>query len=310
MEKPPNDDERLARLLEGISDSPPGATDLPEIHGLNKLESLALADELLTRGWIHANATNRGDGRLLDIRTPRVTSAGQSALEELRASISIAASTGQAETLPIQERQNRRLQVARRLYDETGGSPLKALDFQSFCADFPWGPAETSEMIHYLDEEGLLRFPQFGAISLTHGGVVEVERTMREPDKPTEHFTPAVNVNIIGQMHQSQIQQSTSNSDQQLLFDSQNVETVHQLIAEARDVLGSIEMDAGARSDIEAELGTASSQLGSRKPRAHVIQDSLRTVATLLGSAVAVANRTGQLVEYLDKLHRFLASVT
>jgi hypothetical protein len=77
---------------------------------------------------------------------------------------------------------------------------------------------ETDRVIEYLKEELLLTYQGLGGISITHLGVLEVERALSNPKQETEHFPPAINVIQVGSMHGSQIQQGTIHSKQRGQF--------------------------------------------------------------------------------------------
>jgi hypothetical protein len=60
-----------------------------------------------------------------------------------------------------------------------------------------------------------VRFGGGGGIGMTHQGVLEMEQAQAAPEKPTEHFPP-INFIHIEHMTQSQIQQGTIGSVQQM----------------------------------------------------------------------------------------------
>src|SRR5258708_1383242 len=77
------------------------------------------------------------------------------------------------------------------------------------------GPPESRAALpmDYLQAEGLLEFPSYETISITHAGVVEVEAALSTPAAPTEHF-PAFSIVNIHDSQNVSVQSATSNSMQ------------------------------------------------------------------------------------------------
>jgi hypothetical protein len=74
---------------------------------------------------------------------------------------------------------------------------------------------ETDNVVDYLVGEGLATHRAIGgAIAMTHGGVLEVERALTKPEAATKYFPPVINIMNIRSMVGSQIQQGTHASSQ------------------------------------------------------------------------------------------------
>lgn len=109
----------------------------------------------------------------------------------------------------MQENQQTRLLVLRRLFEISLGRH-SLVSIQIFCNDTGMDYHDVIEAARYLAEEGLLTIrdevphavtpPPY--LSLTHKGIVEVEQSITNPTKPTEHF-PAPVVQHIQNFHAS-----------------------------------------------------------------------------------------------------------
>jgi hypothetical protein len=91
----------------------------------------------------------------------------------------------------ILEKQKKRYLLLHRIYELTDGDESKILELES-----PEGlrPEEIQSIVDYLAGEGLVESLANEAplLSITHRGVVEVEKSLLKPQEPTEHFPPQV----------------------------------------------------------------------------------------------------------------------
>lgn len=79
---------------------------------------------------------------------------------------------------------------------------------------------ETLNIVNWLVGERLIEHKYIGGgIALTHHGIKEVQNARRHPERPTDHFPTQIANFVInyGNMHNSSIQQGTSNSDQTVI---------------------------------------------------------------------------------------------
>jgi hypothetical protein len=108
----------------------------------------------------------------------------------------------------------RRTQFIHRIYEEAQGSEAKVIDGPQAGDTFGWPRQETDDVMRYWEGEGLIRYvAEEGAICLTHGGIVEIERAGSNPEVATPHFAPH-SVIIVENMNNSQIQTGTIGSTQ------------------------------------------------------------------------------------------------
>lgn len=212
--------ERLGRVLEAVTTEGGSVENVPTLEGVTRDETLDAVEELLARGWVTADATNRGDDRLLSVRGVRITAAGSDALRSLRITHRGGGTlASRADLTPLDQKKQQRLLFMSALYEKTDGSTDLVLNMWELGDELGWERPTTSRTVDYLEAEGLLEFAAMGGeIAITHAGVVEVEQSLSTPEAPTEHFPPAATVNILNiqTMIGSQVQQGTTGGEQHL----------------------------------------------------------------------------------------------
>jgi hypothetical protein len=210
----------------------------------------------------------------------------------------------------LQEKKEQRLLFMHRLYQETDGSTLHDVDSTELGKELGWSDQATQNVVEYLADEGLLEFPAAGdLITITHAGVVEVETALEAPDRGTEHFPPAANVIVIGQMYGSQVQQGSVASQQHGSFNEPNRDQLRAVAEQLRTMLPDLGLDEEDRQEAEAELGTAEIQLGSNRPKWDIIKASFGRVAALVERVSSIATRSVELTQALGTLHKELPGV-
>jgi len=121
------------------------------------------------------------------------------------------------ENQKILEKKQNRYKVLKQIYLDTDGKKYETTmaDEISHITKIP--TSELSHILQYLQEEGLIKamsniYDESGhvPIRILHQGVIEVESTISNPDKPTEHF-PAQVFNITN--HGSVANQQYGNSN-------------------------------------------------------------------------------------------------
>lgn len=116
----------------------------------------------------------------------------------------------------LDEKKKRRLEYLKMLYDLTDGDRFKYVSGFRLGENLGFNKQEANQIVDYLVGEGLVQYVALGGtIAITHEGIKEVESGLENPKNPTEHFPP-INVIQVGKMVNSEIQQSTTNSNQQI----------------------------------------------------------------------------------------------
>lgn len=89
----------------------------------------------------------------------------------------------------IAQKDHRRFLALRKVYEESGGNEFKPIGLRSIAESEGWSEEEFQDVYYYLTGEDLLKPFAFGYLMvITHKGVMEVENTVRFPNRPSEHF--------------------------------------------------------------------------------------------------------------------------
>lgn len=189
----------------------------------------------------------------------------------------------------MERRRAQRLAFMQRLYERTDGELLKEIPIETLADDLGWDPKTANNVFDYLVEEGLAVCPSLGGgASITHQGVREVERALTEPDRPTEHFPPAVTVHFHGAVVDSQVQAGTVRSSQhQVVLAGIQREDIMRFVSELRDALDDGRVDPVVRADGEASLVAVEAQLSLDKPNSTMLREGLRSLRAIAENLIA-----------------------
>jgi hypothetical protein len=183
-----------------------------------------------------------------------------------------------------------RFRFLNRLYERTGGDRMNFDTRSEIAEDLGMSSQEALSAANYLEGERLIQVVSLdGALRLTHAGIVEVERALSEPEKPTHYFPAVVNITNVHTMVGSQIQQGTHGSTQSQTVSQNDLQPVRELVAALRQQLASLQLDPEARSEAESELETVEAQLKSSKPKAGILRESLKTLRSIVEGVAATA---------------------
>jgi hypothetical protein len=202
----------------------------------------------------------------------------------------------------LEEREQMRLRFLKTLYDKTDGTEGDELDMWELGRELGLSEAETSNVVDYLNGEGLLAAEgTMQGVSLSHAGVVEVEQAMKAPQRPTSHFSPNVIHNVIhvDRMVNSQILQGSPGSTQSGTFSAQDMTAVLRWAAEVRASMPQLQFEPDDLMDAEASLATLEAQARARKPDATILTRAGTTVRGLVeaaakGASTAIGSMLGQ----------------
>jgi hypothetical protein len=193
----------------------------------------------------------------------------------------------------IEDKRKARAAFMNHLYDAGDGSERYYESYVVIGSAVGLEAREASEVADYLVGEGLAEwFTTDGGVSITHPGVVEVERSRTAPDQPTEHFAAYNNV-IFGTFYNSPIQQGTTASFQLNQPMEELNPLVDQFIYVYRERIDELSLAEEQRAEAEAELATLQAQISSPNPKRPVIAASLQVLRDFAlsagGSAAAQA---------------------
>lgn len=182
----------------------------------------------------------------------------------------------------VQEIRRKRFDYLQRLYEITDASENETVNCFEFGNQLGFLNPEIDKITDFLEGEGLIEYAGLGGeISITHKGIVEVEKALLKPDEPTTYFPP-VNYIHVEQMIGSQIQQGTNQSSQVLTYTTNDIEAVAKFVLDMKSKLSELELSKDTQAEVEADLETIDSQIKSPRPKPSIIKDCLISLQTVL----------------------------
>ena len=93
----------------------------------------------------------------------------------------------------IERKQKRRYQLLLELWKAADGREDKDINVLEVASDAGFDEDEASEIYDYFNSEGIFKGQTMGwGVNLSHKAIVEVENSITNPKKATEHFPSAV----------------------------------------------------------------------------------------------------------------------
>jgi hypothetical protein len=205
----------------------------------------------------------------------------------------------------LEDKRRQRLLFMKTVYDKTQGDRFTFTNLAEIAPVIGLSQEDAGRVGEYLVGEGLIEWAYFGGgIAITHRGIKEVELALSQPDRPTEHFSPAINVIHIGQMT-SQIQQGTVGSVQNQQVQSVGEADITELarfVEEVKRARGDLPGGADAGADLDAQLATIEAQMRSPKPHRAVLKAAGGVLLEILKSASG--STAAELVKRIPSLLR------
>jgi hypothetical protein len=185
----------------------------------------------------------------------------------------------------IEEKKRQRFQFMEVVYNNTQGDPFQMTGLNAVAPAIGLSEEEAGKVGEYLSDEDLIKWTLGGGISITHRGVVEYEQALSAPATPTEHF-PAVNYIHIGTMTNSQFQQGTMGSVQQMqTVSSDEAGVLREFLAIIREQAKALRFAAEEEAELESQLATIEAQMHSAKPNRSILKAAGSAVLAILVSA-------------------------
>jgi hypothetical protein len=186
-----------------------------------------------------------------------------------------------ADRSDVQKKQATRYAMLRKLHDATRGLRDNIVGFFDLATEEGLTDDEAQDTYEYLSDEGLLQpMTLGGGVSITHAGVREVEQSILNPRRATDHFSPAV-INIYGAVGGVQTgAHSTMHSTQQNMASrEETAAALHELQpytralpdearAEVEELLRLIEEEATREKPNRVRLKAFSGELSRMLPTA------------------------------------------
>ena len=184
-----------------------------------------------------------------------------------------------------------RFQFLKKLYEITEGNALCSVNMWELGNELEFIRQTTEQIVQFLVGENLVKYFTLGGnIAITHQGIVQVEKALSEPDKPTLYFPP-INIINVQNMVGSQIQQGTSESNQTYSSSTSDYKDVFGFIMELEGKLDELQLDSSDAQEISADVSTIESQIKSSRPKNLIIKESLKSIRNILegttGSVIA-----------------------
>ena len=185
-------------------------------------------------------------------------------------------------SMNLAEVKRKRFDFLRLMYESTQGDQHEIVSLSNIAQELNLEEREAYRIAQYLDGEHLIGFITMGGgLGITHYGVVEMERALSEPDKPTEHFLP-INVIHVEHMVGSQIQQGTMNSIQTGIFDPNTTDQIKRFIEVLKVELPKLNFDEITEAEVRADTASIEAQLNSPKPKMNIVRGALLSLRAIL----------------------------
>lgn len=206
----------------------------------------------------------------------------------------------------LTEKKTNRFRFLHALYEATDGDTHAILSMWKLGLSLGLDRESTSGVVDYLNGEHLLEYRALGGeIGITHYGVLEVERALSEPEKPTQYFPPVVNITHVHSMVNSQIQQGSHGSQQSFSISQNDMGAIGDFVRELGARLDTAGLAESLRAEVRAEVSSIEAQLASPKPKQSIIREGLLSIRTILEGAIGNVLAT----DMLPKLAPILVSM-
>jgi hypothetical protein len=208
----------------------------------------------------------------------------------------------------VAERKRRRFQFLRHLYEATGSDEFVSVNDQELGNELGFTLDETDQVVDYLVGEYLIKRLGMGSsdISITHQGIVEVEKALSKPDQPTQ-YSPPVNV-IFDQRGQHVTYQYNAAGD--INFGA--VQNRMDVVAELEKLKAEFEraheagvLDEDTVLDARYQIDKAASQANKEEPDKKSVLEHLEAAKALIAGVAGAAGLVTALVEAAGKVQQF-----
>jgi len=211
--------------------------------------------------------------------------------------------------IDLVKRQADRLRLMKAIFEAADGVESELVRVAPIQQELGFSNRELEDSCDYLIGERLIislgkvaEAPAHVAVQLTHRGVMEMEQSIVAPNKPTQHFPPAISIfhvggNIIG----SAIQSGSPGAQQDVSVGNINLGSVRDFLDQLEKLAPQIDLPAEDSRQLAAEIATIRAQVDSPRPKKHVVQESLHSVRVILEGAGGnmVATRLLDLLQHV-----------
>lgn len=189
------------------------------------------------------------------------------------------------------------------LYNRTDASEDGLVEIEIIAKEIDLSDGETFLIAQYLAKENLIHLRLRHIVSITHGGVVEVEAALRRPDTSTEHFPPLNSMTENGKVAPVTVP-AVENGDRSA-FRATELAAIRPFLAALEFQIPKLRLDSEQAGEFQADVVTARVQLASPRPKRQVVALCLESVMAALDKAGVVALTTDLQVQ-LPAIRAFL----
>jgi hypothetical protein len=215
--------------------------------------------------------------------------------------------------IDIAQRRADRLRVMNAIYEASGGSEHKEVLGRELAAKLGLTDQDLGDACRYLAGNGLIKIKEamngLGGgpvphwINITHWGIQEIEQSLQVPDKPTEHFPPAISViEIHGDVIGSAIQSGSPGAQQDVSVGDISLYRVREILTEFEAQASSLHLPDDEAAQLHADMATVKAQVESPRPNHHTIREHLLSARAILEHAAGGAAAVG-LLDLLRHVH-------
>jgi hypothetical protein len=185
----------------------------------------------------------------------------------------------------IEQRKDVRFHFLSLLYKLTGGKEFKFLDYKVVGTQLGLDERASFKIAQYLAEEGLLRFrSESGLLTITHGGITEVQDSLSSLGETSFHFaSPEVAATV-----QDDVQQVPAPSVAATWisgFSVAQTAELREIIRLVRASMGGLNLQRQEEENMDADIRTIEAQLSSSRPRKTILVEALDSMRGILESA-------------------------
>lgn len=186
-------------------------------------------------------------------------------------------------TTSLDLKRKQRLEFMMCLYEKTDGSEDGLVEVETIAAQIGLSEGETFLLAQYLAKEEMIHLRLRHIVSMTHGGIVEVEAAMRHPDTSTEHFPPLVsltgnNGNGVG----NAAPKATDTVLQRSALSASEFDVLRPFLASLELQLPTLQLSQDEFIELQTDIHTARTQLSSPRPKAAVVAPCMQSLLAML----------------------------
>lgn len=203
--------------------------------------------------------------------------------------------------MDITQKKKNRFLFLQKIYEDGNGSTNAVFNMYEVGKELNFDRNETSNIVSYLMSEDLLESYSLGGfVIISHWGIKEVEEVLENPNQPTQHFLP-LNIISIGTMTNSSLQQGTNASTININLDSIKLNDIAHILESLKNVQDVLDLSVDLHKELISEMQTLQIQKESPKPKSLIINESLKTIRSLLES-VSSNVIAAPIIEQITKL--------